>query len=296
MSAESDRRAAVSKAWEREAALIKEGKGTRDWTPAQQKEILSTHRCKGYEGHHKLSVSQHPEQAGNPDNIQFVTRKEHIDAHQGNFKNDPQGRYDPKQKTIEKYEKGKVKSEPQINLSKKLSDRNIKTQENNYKKLQEQKKAERREKNAKKIQEKMQKEARQDTAKNHQAVKKSGTDKRMQKSRQKNSDINSKIPAKARSSDTNETQSKVLAKPVKSSSRKTELGSKTLAKPVKSSSQANESGSKALGNKSSAKLSGGQSGTATGHTAGKGSSTARNTSGNSGQSSGNHGHSGSQGH
>ena len=296
MSAESDRRAAVSKAWEREAALIKEGKGTRDWTPAQQKEILSTHRCKGYEGHHKLSVSQHPQQAGNPDNIQFVTRKEHIDAHQGNFRNDPQGRYDPKQKTIEKYENGKVKSEPQINLSKKLSDRNIKTQENNYKKLQEQKKAERREKNAKKIQEKMQKEARQDTAKNHQAVKKSGTDKRMQNSRQKNSDINSKTPAKARSSDTNETQSKILAKPVKSSSQKTESGSKTLATPVKSSSQTNQSGSKALGNKSSTKVSAGKSGTAAGHTAGKGSSTAGNTSGNSGQSSGNHGHSGSQGH
>lgn len=296
MSAESDRRAAVSKAWKREAALIKEGKGTRDWTPAQQKEILSTHRCKGYEGHHKLSVSQHPQQAGNPDNIQFVTRKEHIDAHQGNFRNDPQGRYDPKQKTIEKYENGKVKSEPQINLSKKLSDRNIKTQENNYKKLQEQKKAERREKNAKKIQEKMQKEARQDTAKNHQAVKKSGTDKRMQNSRQKNSDINSKTPAKARSSDTNETQSKILAKPVKSSSQKTESGSKTLATPVKSSSQTNQSGSKALGNKSSTKVSAGKSGTAAGHTAGKGSSTAGNTSGNSGQSSGNHGHSGSQGH
>ena len=91
MSAESDRRAAVSKAWEREAALIKEGKGTRDWTPAQQKEILSTHRCKGYEGHHKLSVSQHPEQAGNPDNIQFVTRKEHIDAHRATSEMIPRG-------------------------------------------------------------------------------------------------------------------------------------------------------------------------------------------------------------
>ena len=89
---ESARRAAVSKAWANERALVREGKGTRDWSKSQQAEILATGRCKGYIGHHKCSVKNNPELAGEPKNIQFLTFSEHIKAHGNNFKNDPHGR------------------------------------------------------------------------------------------------------------------------------------------------------------------------------------------------------------
>lgn len=32
-------------------------------------------------------MKDHPEMAGNPDNITFVTRREHLDAHGGIFRN-----------------------------------------------------------------------------------------------------------------------------------------------------------------------------------------------------------------
>jgi len=117
------RRAAVSKAWANERALVLEGKGTRNWSKSQQAEIVSTGRCKGYYGHHKLSVKNNPEQAGNPDNIQFVTRKEHIKAHDNNFRNDPKGRYNPETGKVAKYKDGKLQKEPVVDLKDKLSDR-----------------------------------------------------------------------------------------------------------------------------------------------------------------------------
>ena len=107
------RRAAVSKAWASERALVMEGKGTRDWSKSQQAEIIATGKCKGYQGHHKFSVSKNPEQAANKDNIQFLNGKEHIDAHEGNYKNDPHGRYNPEAKKIEKLN-GKIVAEPFI--------------------------------------------------------------------------------------------------------------------------------------------------------------------------------------
>ena len=116
------RRAAVSKAWSNERALVLEGKGTRDWSKSEQAEIIATGKCKGYEGHHKCSVKNNPSQAGNEKNIQFVTKSEHIKAHNNNFKNDPQGRYDPKTQKITKYENGKIEPEPIIPLSDKMAD------------------------------------------------------------------------------------------------------------------------------------------------------------------------------
>ena len=40
----ADANKAVLAAWEREQALVREGKGTRDWTPEQQKDILDPDR------------------------------------------------------------------------------------------------------------------------------------------------------------------------------------------------------------------------------------------------------------
>jgi len=116
------RRAAVSKAWAKERALVQEGKGTRNWSKSEQAKILSTGKCEGYHGHHKLSVKNHPSEAGNADNIQFLTQKEHYQAHNRNYKNDPQGRYNTETGKIESYADGKVKSEPIRSLDNKLSD------------------------------------------------------------------------------------------------------------------------------------------------------------------------------
>lgn len=49
------RRRAVLQAWQRERTYVNDGKGTRDWTKEQQKEILSHGSVCGYEGHHMRS-------------------------------------------------------------------------------------------------------------------------------------------------------------------------------------------------------------------------------------------------
>ena len=94
---------AIASAWEREQCLVKEGKGTRDWTPQQQKDILEKGKAydldgKAMEGHHMKSVSIFPNYQGNPDNIQFLSRAEHFDAHGGNYQTPTNGYYN----TIEK--------------------------------------------------------------------------------------------------------------------------------------------------------------------------------------------------
>lgn len=62
-----------------------------DGLKQKKKELEQTGKVKGYEGHHINNVKDHPEMAGNPDNITFVTRREHLDAHGGNFRNKTEG-------------------------------------------------------------------------------------------------------------------------------------------------------------------------------------------------------------
>lgn len=76
-----ERQKAVREAWAREKSLCAQGKGTRDWTRAEQRELLATGRVKGYEGQHMKSVSQYPAYAGEANNIQFLTHQEHLSAH-----------------------------------------------------------------------------------------------------------------------------------------------------------------------------------------------------------------------
>lgn len=93
----------VNKAWDRERSLVQQGRGTRQWSVAEQKEILKTGRCKGYQGHHMASVKNHLEQADNPKNIQFLSSKkennEHLKAHKGDYSNQSEWRYNPKSNT-----------------------------------------------------------------------------------------------------------------------------------------------------------------------------------------------------
>ena len=90
------RQKAVRDAWAREKQLVLQGKGTRDWTVAQQAELIQFGTVRGFEGQHMLNVADYPEHAGDPENIQFLTYEEHFyGAHGGNFRNETSGRFDP---------------------------------------------------------------------------------------------------------------------------------------------------------------------------------------------------------
>lgn len=100
-----ERNKAIRLAWEREQGLVSEGKGTRDWSETQQKDILNPDKGKAYddngrafEGQHMKSAAEYPEYQGDPDNIQFLTRDEHLDAHKGSWKNPTNWYYNPETK------------------------------------------------------------------------------------------------------------------------------------------------------------------------------------------------------
>ncbi|MGP3610983.1 RHS repeat-associated core domain-containing protein, partial [Anoxybacteroides rupiense] len=87
------RRKAVQEAWALERQLIiKTGKGTRRWSNKRKAEIIKTGRAKGFYGHHINSVSSRPDLAGNPDNIRFVTFREHFALHSFNWRNKTKGK------------------------------------------------------------------------------------------------------------------------------------------------------------------------------------------------------------
>ena len=97
-----ERNKAIRKAWEREQQLVQEGKGTRDWTKEQQADILDPDKGKAYddqgrafEGQHMKSAAEYPEYQGDPDNIQFLTKDEHLAAHKGSWQNPTNWYYDP---------------------------------------------------------------------------------------------------------------------------------------------------------------------------------------------------------
>lgn len=98
----SEANKAIRLAWQREQHLVRNGKGTRDWTVAQQQDILDPEKGKAYddngrafEGQHMKSVEKYPEYQGDPENIQLLTREEHLDAHLNNWKKQTNGYYDP---------------------------------------------------------------------------------------------------------------------------------------------------------------------------------------------------------
>ena len=91
-----ERRKAVGLAWKAEKERVLNGHGTRDWTQKEQRELIASGKVKGYQGHHMKSVDGHNSKAGDPRNIQFLTRKEHLAAHSGDYHNNTNGYYDPK--------------------------------------------------------------------------------------------------------------------------------------------------------------------------------------------------------
>lgn len=71
----AERQKAVRQAWKEEKQRVLEGKGTRQWTNDEKKELISRGSVPGYEGHHMKSVSKYPQFAGDSKNIQFLPKK-----------------------------------------------------------------------------------------------------------------------------------------------------------------------------------------------------------------------------
>lgn len=126
----ADANKAISAAWVKEQQLVCEGKGTRDWTPEEQQDIIDRGKAyddngKALEGHHMKSAEKFPDYQGNPQNIQFLSRSEHFDAHKGNFQNPTNGFYNSNTRETLEFDLDKVEpsevielSEPIINIKK----------------------------------------------------------------------------------------------------------------------------------------------------------------------------------
>lgn len=129
----AERSKAVRNAWKNEQALVMEGKGTRQWSKSEQKELIENGHISGYEGHHMKSVSEYPEYAGDSKNIQFLTREEHINgAHQGNTQNQTNGYYNTETRSIEWFEGEELKEQPTFELSEVTDETYSKTTEQSY--------------------------------------------------------------------------------------------------------------------------------------------------------------------
>lgn len=103
-TAESNK--AILTAWNKEKELVQEGNGTREWTSQQQKDILDKGKAYdengiAFQGQHMKSVEKYPEYQGDPGNIQFLTRAEHLEAHDGDWRNPTNWHFNPvtKEKT-----------------------------------------------------------------------------------------------------------------------------------------------------------------------------------------------------
>lgn len=85
---------------------------------SQQAELLEYGKVSGFEGQHMKNVSDYPEFAGNPDNIQFLSYEEHFfGAHGEDFHNTTNGRYDPKNGVMIEFDGDELPPLPEIELT-----------------------------------------------------------------------------------------------------------------------------------------------------------------------------------
>jgi hypothetical protein len=97
--------------WDHERDLVKEGKGTRDWTPEQQEQIMNfkqngeerkhagvpaDENGEAFEAHHMKSAEAHPQYQGDGKNMQALSHEEHKAAHHENYRNPTNGEYNYK--------------------------------------------------------------------------------------------------------------------------------------------------------------------------------------------------------
>lgn len=97
-TAESNK--AILAAQNKEQELVQKGKGTSEWTPKQQLDILEKGKaCDedgiAFQGQHMKSAEMYPEYQGDPGNIQFLTRAERLEAHNGNWRNPTNWYFNP---------------------------------------------------------------------------------------------------------------------------------------------------------------------------------------------------------
>lgn len=115
------RQNAVKKAWEQERALVTmqlspkstniSKFGTGLWDDRQARRIKREGKIKGYQGHHIRSVKGHSKKwAGDPRNIKFVTPKEHLRLHKGDFHKSTTGKLIDRTKMIRTAKKATSKT------------------------------------------------------------------------------------------------------------------------------------------------------------------------------------------
>lgn len=84
---------AVRRAKKQEIKLVRRtGRGTRSWAKSALRLLRKGIFPKGYHGHHINSVAAYPHLAGTPDNIVFLSPKEHLAAHHGWWGNPTSGK------------------------------------------------------------------------------------------------------------------------------------------------------------------------------------------------------------
>ncbi|MBI5489017.1 MAG: hypothetical protein HY905_16910 [Deltaproteobacteria bacterium] len=83
------RRRAIDRAWRNESNTVQQGSCglSRCWTLEEQAQLAAAGHVSGYDGHHLTSVVADPLMAGNPCNIGFLGRADHLAAHGGAFQN-----------------------------------------------------------------------------------------------------------------------------------------------------------------------------------------------------------------
>lgn len=84
------RQKAVRKAWKNEVNAVQNGTSKYPWSDSQIDELLKYGKVKGYDGCHLIDVSKsggNLNLIGNPDNIVFLERSEHLFIHGGSWKN-----------------------------------------------------------------------------------------------------------------------------------------------------------------------------------------------------------------
>jgi len=82
------------------ADLIMGGNGSRNYTPEERAALIETGSAEGLDGHHINSVGEHRDMQADPDNIVFLTKEEHLEAHNGNWQNQTEGKLIDRNKMI----------------------------------------------------------------------------------------------------------------------------------------------------------------------------------------------------
>jgi hypothetical protein len=130
-----DRKEAVTNAWKKEKNLVAHGRGTRDWSINEQEHLLRRGKVENYQGHHMKSVKTFPEQARNPKNIQFLSRKEHLEgAHNAKYKNQSNGYFNPNSGAMENFNGKELKPVPVQKLTKQYNSNEVSAQKFDFKK------------------------------------------------------------------------------------------------------------------------------------------------------------------